>query len=133
MVRRLDAGPQDNNTTSNGKNAMKPINCPHCGHAVQAPEDRLQWAGNCTCGRSVFDAVDDGSELVPATEKQVSYLTTLAIKSSPEPMSALALLLADLNIIELTDQEREGFLSKDRASEFITVLKEKDLDRVSRL
>lgn len=72
-------------------------------------------------------------ELVPATEKQVSYLTTLAIKSSPEPMSALALLLADLNIIELTDQEREGFLSKDRASEFITVLKEEEINRLSQL
>lgn len=63
-------------------------------------------------------------ELVPATEKQVAYLASLAIKTSDDPMSRLALMLADLNIIELTDAEREGFISKDRASELITRLKE---------
>lgn len=63
-------------------------------------------------------------ELVPATEKQVAYLASLAIQNSPDPMSRLALILADLNIIELNDQERAGFLCKERASEFISTLKE---------
>ena len=63
-------------------------------------------------------------ELVPATEKQVAYLASLAIKTSDDPMSTLALMLADLSIISLTDAEREGFLSKDRASELISTLKE---------
>ena len=65
-------------------------------------------------------------ELVPATEKQVAYLASLAIKTSDDPMSRLALMLADLNIIDLDDEERELFLSKEQASQIIDQLKKKE-------
>lgn len=64
-------------------------------------------------------------ELVPATERQIVYLATLAIKRAPNPIDWLGSLLDGLHGVELTEQERDGFICKERASEIITTLQEK--------
>ena len=64
-------------------------------------------------------------ELVPATERQIIFLATLAIKRVPNPINRLVSLLDGLHGVELTEQERDGFLCKQRASEIITTLQEK--------
>lgn len=68
MLRRLDAGPQDNNLTPNRKNTMNTIKCPHCSRDVETPqslEDRMHWDGRCECGRSIFDAIQP-EDVTPA-------------------------------------------------------------------